>query len=159
MSRNDANVRAFAAALDQRFAEVDQKLTEIFRESISLTVQNIVGPGDYGPGVPVDTGALRASFGLGVGGPGAAGGGAAAIGTGLLNSVRLQDSIFFTSELAYAQWVELGRTRNGGQMQRRTAAQQLGRLKGTGGPTTFLQPVLDQWPRIVEEAVQRVGEP
>lgn len=159
MSRNDANVRAFAAALDQRFAEVDEKLTEIFRESISAVVENVVAPGEYGPGVPVDTGALRSSFSLGIGGPGADGGGAASIGAGLLASVRLQDSVFFTSHLNYAQWVELGRTRNGGPMQRRTSAQQLGRLKGTGGPTTYLQPVLDHWPRIVQDAVQRVGEP
>ncbi len=159
MSRNDANVRAFAAALDQRFAEVDQKLTEIFRESISTVVNNIVEPGEYGPGVPVDTGALKNSFSLGIGGPGAARGGVASIGAGLLASVRLQDSVFFVSHLNYAEWVELGRTRNGGQMQRRTSAQQLGRLKGTGGPTTYLQPVLDHWPRIVEDAVRSVGEP
>jgi hypothetical protein len=159
MSRNDANVRAFAAALDQRFAEVDEKLTEIFRESISAVVENIVDPGEYGPGVPVDTGALKNSFAIGIGGPGADGDAAVSIGAGLLASVRLRDSVFFTSHLSYAEWVELGRTRNGGQMQRRTSAQRLGRLKGTGGPTTFLQSVLDNWRRIVEDAVQRVGEP
>lgn len=152
MSFNDEQVRKFEAALERALAQREQYHTEVFRESLRTVYGAMVGPSSYGPGVPVDTGALRANFGIGVGSLESA-----TLGSADIERVTLEDPVFLVNSLEYAMPVEEGRTRYGDVMRRRTADQQLKRLPGTGDVTTFADPIVRRWPQIVEDVVQRLG--
>ncbi len=154
MSFNDDQVRKFEAKLKEAMAQREAYHTEVFRESLRTVYGALVGPSSYGPGVPVDTGTLRANFGIGVGSLESA-----TLGSADIERVTLEDAVFLVNTMAYAVPVEEGRTRYGDVMRRRTAEQQLKRLPGTGEVTTFVDPVVRRWPQIVEDVILRLPPP
>lgn len=159
MSTNDQMVRTFVADLRAFFEEdVEERATAVLREAGELVAEAIVIGNQYGPGAPVDTGFLRASFRVGIDAPMAGpttrpatpgrtpGQGATfsapAIGPELAG-VQLGQAIYITTNVEYAQYLEyLERNRRYG--------------KFAGSSTRFIGPVELRWPRIVEDVVARV---
>lgn len=154
MSFNDEQVRKFEAALERALAQREQYHTTVFRESVRTAFGALTGPTAYGPGVPRDTGLTSDTFGVAIGSPEQG-----TIGSTAIDRVRLEDRVFITNPLAHVIPLEEARTRTGGPMRRRTAQEQLKDLRGTGGPTTFAAPVIERWPQIVDDVVERMSPP
>lgn len=61
----------FAANLDAWAAQLDDRLTEAYRNIIFIFLMNVVVGGLYSPGTPVNTGFAQNSWVVGIGGVGA----------------------------------------------------------------------------------------
>jgi hypothetical protein len=153
----------FALDLQAWGLEVEADATRVFRAAAQVAAEAVVVGNQYGPGAPVDTGFLRASFRVGLGAPapspanaprtpgrrpGDAPVFAAAPVASVIAGASLDRAIYVTSNAAYAETLEfLPRTRRFGPY--------------AGQPTVFVRPVEARWPRIVEDTMRRlgVGEP
>ncbi len=165
MSGNRESARHFTAQLTAMADDIEGRLDVIFAESIQTAAEAVVIGNGFGPGVPVDTGFLRASFRFGLGAPvdgpslppeGTGQVFTAGLDTSPLVRVRLEQSVYLTTVAEYAQYLEDG-TYDGGTFNRRTSEEQLKNQKGTLGPTPFIEPVLARWQAIVDDAVRRTG--
>lgn len=161
MSGNAADAREFTAQLNAMAADLVGRLDTIYSEAIETAAEAVVLGNGFGPGVPVDTGFLRASFRLGIGAPedgpttppadAARGAFAAPLDLSAVANVTVEKPVFLTTMAEYAEYLEDG-TGN-----RRTPEEQLKNLKGTMGPTEFIEPVIARWDAIVDDAVRRTG--
>lgn len=157
----NALLREFAADLEAFFVEdVEANATAALHEAAQLAAEAIVVGNQYGPGAPVDTGFLRASFRIGIGAP-ASGPSAPPKSTGRrpgdapqfaappigpeVLQAQLGQTIFITTNVQYGEYVEF-------LEQRRRYG------KFAGASTTFIRPVELRWPRIVEDVVARVAQ-
>jgi hypothetical protein len=132
-------VRAFEADLAAMAAGLEDRIGDIFADAVHTAAEAIIVGNQYGPGVPVDTGFLRASF-----------------DTSDLARARTQREVTLTTAAEYAVHLEAGE-RDGSALQRRSAEEQIKNLKGTQGPTPFVEPVEARWTAIVEDTVRRTG--
>ena len=151
-------LRQFGADLEAFFTEdVEQRATEVFREAAELAAEGLIVGNQYGPGAPVDTGFLRASFRVGLDAPapgpstppstaGREPGSAPLFSAPVLGpelaTVALGQVVFVTTNVEYAAYLEyLDRQRRYG--------------KFAGQSTVFIAPIELRWPRIVEDALRR----
>jgi len=139
--------------------EVDADAQRVFRAASQVAAEAVVVGNTYGPGAPVDTGFLRASFRVGIGAPqqgpsrkpptpgrrpGAAALYAATPTAPALAAATLDAAVYVTTSAAYAEPLEyLTRTRRFGPY--------------AGRSTAFVRPVELRWPRIVEDTMRRLG--
>jgi hypothetical protein len=162
-ARLDGDARAFSAQLDRMLRDVEDRLDEVWRTATLTAAQAVVEGNAFGPGVPVDTGQLRASWRIGVGRPedgpsapiesDAVGDGPmmlAFLDLGVLKRATTDDVIWLTTMFPYAVHLEMG------SGNRRTAEEQLKNRKGSLGPTVFLEPVVSRWEQIVFDALRRL---
>lgn len=152
-------IRDFHASLAAFGDDVQGKATAVFQEAGIVTAEAIVIGNEFGPGVPVDTGFLRASFRIGIGQPvdgpsdppshaGRTPGSGevfpAEIDTRAAATATLGDWIYITTNVGYAEYLE-----DGGRIRR------FGPYPGNDTP--FIAPVEHRFAQIVEDAAKRVG--
>ena len=151
-------LREFQADLTRFGADVDGRATLVFRDACATTAEAIVIGNQYGPGAPLDTGFLRASFQIGrntpVDGPSTRPSMKGrtktarlfedALDLGEIASFTLDDVCFVTTSAEYAEYLEF----NG--LTRRNGAH-------VGQDTAFVAPVADRFAQIVDDAAARVG--
>lgn len=153
-----STVAEFTLDLEAFGVAVEADATAVLREAAELTAEAIALGNQYGPGAPVDTGFLRASFRASVGAPasgpttaprrqkrrpGSAPVAAPTFGPALA-SATLDQPLYITTNVGYAQFLEL--------LERR---RRYGRFAGQS--TVFVRPVELRWPRIVEDTMRRLG--
>ncbi|GAB1340938.1 hypothetical protein [Gemmatimonas sp.] len=169
MSSNEEFARAFMAELRLLGDDVETHVRAIWQESMQTAAEAVVIGNSFGPGVPVDTGFLRASFRLGLNtpqdGPTAppaglpqGGGLPAQLDLATISRAELGETVYLTTDAEYAVPLEEGTYSRGdksGTFSRRTSEQQLKNLKGTMGPTPFVAPVVARWQSIVDDAARR----
>ena len=173
---DDPNQMLYDFRLDlERFgAEVENGALKVFHAAAKSAAEAIVVGNDYGPGVPVDTGFARSSFGIGINSPAQGpteppltalargiggnkylarlqrvqtGKGLGQISTPPMLGVSgavLGDTVFITTMAKYPQYLEFY------PKQRRFG-------KNKGASTEFIFPVEARWPQIVDDAAARVG--
>lgn len=158
---SDTLVRDFTSALHAFGSEVNELGTLAFREVALVTAEAIDIGNEFGPGVPLDTGYLRASFRVGINQvndgpserprvkgrkPGDAPLTSATVDTSPVTRVALGDSVYITTNVEYAEPLENNpKTRRNGPPENR------------GASTEFIAPVEARFERIVDDAAQRVG--
>ena len=153
---------AFSGEL-RRFMDRDVRGlgTAAFREAANLAARAVIEGNGFGPGAPLDTGFLRASFRVSRNQPEDGPTTAPAVpgrqpgdaplypttaDTTAIGAAQLGDTIYVTTLAEYAGYLEEG------GMVRRNGPPEL-----VGTPTEFIAPVDARWPQIVEEAVRRTG--
>ncbi len=159
----DALFREFTSELFKFGDEdVEGRGTAMFRECAQVTAEAIVIGNAYGPGTPLDTGWLRASFRVSESvpedGPGERpalpgrepGSGtvfASALDTSAAARAKLGNSVFVSTMAPYA-----GDLEEGAGLVRRN-----GPPENIGAPTPFIAPVEARFGQIAEDAARRVG--
>jgi hypothetical protein len=139
--------------------DVEGRGTAAFQEAAQQAAEAIIIGSQYGPGAPLDTGFLRASFRVSRNrpedGPSEAPPtpgrqpGAPPIftttpDTSQVATAVLGDEVFITTVAEYAQHLEEnGLTRRNGPR--------------AGQPTEFIAPVEARWPAILDDAARRAG--
>jgi hypothetical protein len=133
----------------------------VFEEAAQATAEAVVIGNQFGPGAPLDTGFLRASFRVARNRPedgpserpptpGRKQGDpplyAPTLDTSAVAGATLGDSIFVTTVAEYADYLETG------GLTRRN-----GPPENVGAPTQFVAPVEARWLQIVDDAARRVG--
>jgi hypothetical protein len=158
----DTMLREFTTQL-QAFArdDVAGKLEAVFQEAAQTASEAVVIGNAFGPGAPLDTGFLRASFRVAEGAPvdgpstppptpGRKPGDAPIYGDALDTSAAarapLGGTVFCTTIAEYATYLE-----EGGMVRRN------GPPENRGAATPFVAPVEARWPAIVDDAASRVG--
>lgn len=154
-------VREFRSALFAFDGETRGQAVDVFREAAQTTAEAIVIGNAFGPGAPLDTGFLRASFrvalnspedgpsvGAKVSGrePGASPIYAESLDTSNAARAQLGDDVFITTMAEYAVALEEG---NG--------LRRNGPSENVGTPTPFVAPVEFRFDAIVEDAGRRLG--
>jgi len=134
--------------------------TAVLREAAQTVAEAIVVGNAFGPGVPVDTAFLRASFRVAQGAPvdgpteppprspeRAPGAPVfdAPFDVSAAATVPLGTELFITTAVEYAAYLE-----EGANMARRFGV-------NAGASTPFIAPVEARWERIVDDAARRVG--
>lgn len=152
-------IRDFHAALERFGDDVRGTATQTFREAAITTAEAIVVGNAFGPGVPVDTGFLRASWRVAIGEPEDGPSErpritgrkledpplfADALDTSAVASAELGAWVYITTSVGYAEYLE-----DGGRYRR------FGRYRGEATP--FIAPVEQRFNAIVEDAARRVG--
>lgn len=154
-------VYAFRADLEAFGADVEAGGLAVFHEAAEQVADALINGNQYGPGAPVDTGFLRASFRVSKNQPddgpsappdlpGRTAGDPPVFDTRIsaTRGVRLRfgDLLYVTTMAEYAIYLE-----EGGKLRRNGPPQ----LVGT--PTPFVAPVVARWPAIVETAARQNG--
>lgn len=154
-------VREFRSQLLAFDGEVRGQAVDVFREAAQTTAEAIVIGNRFGPGAPLDTGFLRASFRVALNNPedgpsvgakvsgrkdGAAPIYPANLDTSGAARAQLGDDIYITTMAAYAVALEEG-----------TGVRRNGPSANVGTPTPFVAPVEFRFDAIVEDAARRVG--
>lgn len=151
---------SFSRGLEAFFREdVEGRATAAFQEAAQLTAEAIVVGSQYGPGAPLDTGFLRASFRVSRNRPddgpttppptpGRTPGDAplypTTVDTSPAATARLGETIYITTAAEYAVYLEEGDlTRRHGPL--------------AGAPTPFVGPVEARWAAILDDAARRAG--
>jgi len=134
---------------------------DVFQESALVTAEAVVIGNQFGPGTPLDTGFLRASFRVSKNAPtdgpstppvvpGRKAGDPplypSTLDTAATQTAFLGDRVFCTTVAAYAEYLE-----EGGMVRRN------GPPENVGSPTPFVAPVEARWEQIVDDAARRVG--
>jgi hypothetical protein len=158
-----STIAEFALDLQQFGLEVEADAERVFRAASQVAAEAVVVGNQFGPGAPVDTGFLRASFRVGIGAPqqgptekpptpgrrdGAPPLFAAAPTAPALAAATLDRAVYVTTSVVYAEPLEyLSRTRRFGPY--------------AGRSTAFVRPVELRWPRIVADVMRRlrIGDP
>lgn len=147
----------------QAFGQQDVfgRAQEAFREAAQVTAEAVVIGNQFGPGTPLDTGFLRASFRVArntpedgpserPATPGRKAGDAPIFGSSLDTSpaatAALGDRVYCTTVASYADALE-----EGGMIRRN------GPPENVGAPTPFVAPVEARWEQIQDDAARRVG--
>lgn len=160
--------REFSAALrDFEALDVRGRATDLFQEAAAAASEAVVvGLQDFGPGAPMDTGFLRASFRVARNAPedgpserpetpGRKPGDAplypemltvAGMDLSAAQSAMLGETVYCTTIAEYATYLE-----EGGMVRRH------GPPENVGATTQFIAPVEARWDAIVDDAAQRVG--
>lgn len=135
--------------------------TSVFQDAAQVTAEAVVLGNQFGPGAPLDTGFLRASFRVAKNAPedgpseatdipGRKDGDSpiypATLDTSAAASAFLGDQVFCTTIAEYADYLE-----EGGLTRRN------GPPENIGAPTPFVAPVEARWLQIVDDAARRVG--
>jgi hypothetical protein len=160
----DDELAAFQRQMEAFIVEdVTERATLVLREAAETTAEAIVLGNAFGPGVPLDTGYLRASWRVGIGAPPplapATPPPSAARGKGVplypvdmagltleLTRATLGTDVYIMTHVGYAEYLETE------PMRRRH-----GPIENVGAPTVFLEPVADRFAAIVDDAAVRVG--
>lgn len=155
-------LKAFTDQL-QAFGRLDVMgvATEVFQESAQVAAEAVVIGNAYGPGAPLDTGFLRASFRVaknapedGPSAPPATPGRKdgdpprypTTLDTSATQTAALGDRVYCTTVAEYADYLE-----EGGLTRRN------GPPENVGAPTPFVAPVDARWLQIVDDTARRVG--
>jgi len=141
--------------------DVQRLGTQVFGEAAQAAAEAVVIGNQFGPGAPLDTGFLRASFrvsrnrpedgpSVAPPTPGRKDGDppiyATTLDTSAIASAVLGDEVYCTTVAEYADYLEEGGlTRRNGPPENR------------GASTQFVAPVEARWLQIVDDAVRRVG--
>ena len=135
--------------------------TDVFQDAAQATAEAVVIGNQYGPGTPLDTGFLRASFRVAKNSPedgpsvrpptpGRTPGDAPlypnTVDTSATQTAFLGDKVYCTTVAAYADYLE-----EGGITRRH------GPPENVGTPTPFVAPVEARWEQIVDDTARRVG--
>ena len=161
ISMNDdrSMVREFVLQLEGFGEDLEAAAREVLGGVVETTAEAITRGNEFGPGVPWDTGFLRASFQTGLNAPRDGPSvrpptpgrrpGAGELYTGVLDvsiaaRAVLGDRIYITTIAEYAVYLEEGTT------QRR-----FGALKGAATP--FIAPVEARFQQICDSVAKRVG--
>jgi len=153
-----ADYEAFAKVLTLfDVDDVQGGTTAVIHEAIEMVAEAVVIGSAFGPGAPLDTGFLRSAFTVGIGAPrdGAstppkrARSASRVMYRQMLNLSRIMqsklgDAVYFTTSVFYAEYLETLplRRRNGPSENR-------------GSSTKFVQPVVEKWVQIVDDAARR----
>lgn len=161
VSEPESLVREFRSDLLSFGDLVGEQGRDVFREAAQTTAKAIVFGNAFGPGAPLDTGFLRASFRVSLNTPedgpsvgakiaGRKDGDAPLYPTNLDTSgaarAQLGDDVFITTMAAYAVDLEEG-----------SGVRRNGPSENIGTPTPFIAPVEFRFDAIVEDAARRVG--
>lgn len=158
----DAMTREFRAEL-RAFQQIDVsgKAETLFQEAAAAAAEAVVLGNQFGPGAPLDTGFLRASFRVALNAPedgpstppptpGRKDGDPPlypnTLDTSAAARAKLGNTIYCTTVAEYATYLE-----EGGLVRRH------GPPENVGAPTPFVAPVEARWDAIVEDAAARVG--
>jgi hypothetical protein len=143
--------------------DVEGRATEALQDAAQIAAEAVVIGNMYGPGAPLDTGFLRASFrvsrnapddGPSTPPPTPAGRKAGdrplfpvnRVNTRAAATMKLGEDLFITTMAEYATYLEEG------SMTRRHGPPQ-----NVGTPTHFIAPVEARWPQILDDAARRAG--
>jgi hypothetical protein len=142
-------------------ADVSGRATIALQEAAQTTAEAVVIGNAFGPGTPLDTGFLRASFRVAKTSPndgpsvrpptpGRKDGDPAiypnTVDTAAAAAAQLGDRVYVTTMAEYATYLEAG------GMTRRN-----GPPENVGTPTPFVAPVEARWPQILDDAARRAG--
>lgn len=155
-----ALVYDFDVALEKFSGLTTQQATLVLQEAATTTLEAIVIGNSFGPGVPVDTGWLRASFAAGINSPSAnlnsnptppqsRGKGSPMPFTMDIQEIlraELGDAIYLTTATEYGAFLEF-----------QPGIRRYGPNPGTS--TEFLAPVEARFSQIVDDAVRRIVRP
>ena len=156
LGRFQTDLRAFSI-------ESTGRASATLQEAAQVTAEAVVLGNAYGPGAPLDTGFLRASFRVsrnvpedgprkGPPTPGRKDGDPAIYPSILDTSAAalavIGETVYITTMAEYAIYLEEG----SGGMRRRN-----GPSENVGAPTAFIAPVEARWLQIVDEAARRAG--
>ena len=146
-----SNVELSEEFIDRFVAAFDRIVTRneaITRTAIQHACTGIVFGNQYGPGVPIDSGEFRTSWNIGFGAAGTA-----EYRHESMGEWQGDEDVILSTHALRAEPLELARWTRGGKSgtyNRRTAFEQRNHLKGSGDLTSYIEPIVNHWGRIVE---------